>query len=342
MLTRSPRLIIGMVIACFLFTQPAIAHENQGYSHDAEAKTSNPDWMAALKDSTLVSQISFPGTHDTMSFYGGDIAQTQTMPLAAQLQSGVRVLDIRCRHIADIFAIHHGIVFQEVFFGDVLNMARDFLKDHPGEAVLMRVKEEYDPEKNTRTFEETFRDYYWANWKSLFWQPTSDNPTLGEIRGKVVVLQNFSASQKYGINYNSFSTQDEYHLDTNWDLYDKWTAVVKQLTAANQGSSSTKYMNYLSGSGGSFPYFVASGHSSPGTSAPRLATGRTTPGWKDSWPDFPRVNCFIGICTIAFEGTDVLTYEHLNKYNRVGTIMADFPGPGLIKRIIDLNKSFSK
>src|SRR5207302_1134087 len=97
-----------------------------------------------------------PGTHDTMAFYGGDAAQTQTMSLANQLESGVRVLDIRCRHIADVFAIHHGVVFQKVFFGDVLNDVIAFLKKNPSETVLMRVKEEYEPAENTRTFEETF------------------------------------------------------------------------------------------------------------------------------------------------------------------------------------------
>jgi 1-phosphatidylinositol phosphodiesterase len=258
------------------------------------------------------------------------------------LESGVRVLDIRCRHIEDIFAIHHGPFFQNTFFGDVLNITTKFLHDHPGETVLMRVKEEYNPEKNTRTFEETFRDYYWKDWNASFWKPTSDNPRLGDIRGKIVVLQNFPAGTKYGINYDSFSTQDDYVLDTNWDLYDKWTKVKDYLDKANTGDTNTKYMNYLTGSTGSFPYFVVSGHSSPQTGAPRLMTGRTTPGWKDSWPDFPRVNCFIGICSIAFEGTDVLTYERLDNYTRVGVLMADFPGPGLIERIISRNNSLKK
>jgi 1-phosphatidylinositol phosphodiesterase len=337
------RSAVGISLLCALLVGVASAHDNPGYSHDAEGKTSNPDWMAGLKDDTLLSQLSMPGTHDTMSFYGGDITQTQSMPLPTQLESGVRVLDIRCRHIADVFAIHHGVVFQNVFFGDVLNMGIDFLKKHPGESVLMRVKEEYEPENNTRTFEQTFADYYWKTWREWFWTPTSDNPKLGEIRGKIVVLQDFAASEKFGIAYNGFSIQDEYHLVTNWDLYSKWEEVTNQLKLANGGSSSVKYMNYLSGSGGSFPYFVASGHSSPQTGAPRLMTGRTTPGWKDSWPDFPRVNCFIGICSIAFEGTNILTYERLGKdYMRVGTIMADFPGPGLIEQTIKLNKPYSK
>ena len=318
-----------------------LTHSHSGYSHDKEAKTSNPKWMEKIPDTTKVSQLSIPGTHDTMAFYGGDAVQCQTMSLENQLESGVRVLDIRCRHIADVFAIHHGAFFQNTFFGDVLNIAIDFLQKNPSETVMMRVKEEYKPENNTRTFEETFRDGYWNSYKKYCWQPsgTDNNPSLGELRGKIVILQNFSAAETYGIEYDSFSIQDEYNLGTNWDLYSKWEEVKKQLAKANSGSSGVKYMNYLSGSGGSFPYFVASGHSSPGTNAPRLATGRTTPGWKNSWPDFPRVNCFLGICTIAFEGTNILTTNWIDSAynNHVGIVMSDFPGPGLINNIIRLN-----
>lgn len=334
--------VINLILILSLI-EVSHAHNNRGYSHDAGAKTSNSSWMTSIKDDTLLSELSLPGTHDTMAFYGGDSAQTQTMSLPNQLESGIRVLDIRCRHIENVFAIHHGLVFQKTFFGDVLNTVVDFLKKNPGETVLMRVKEEYTPAKNTQSFEETFSQKYWDVYKAYMWQGTSGNPALSDLRGKIVILQDFSASKTYGISYSSFSIQDDYKLKTNWDLYDKWLKVKKQLAAANSGSSATKYMNYLSGSGGSFPYFVASGHSSPGTSAPRLATGRTTPGWK-SWKDFPRINCVLGICTIAFEGTNVLTYERLSKdyKTRVGIIMADFPGPGLIDRTIELNNRFKK
>jgi len=59
------------------------------------------------------------------------------------------------------------------------------------------------------------------------------------------------------------------------------------------------------------------------------------------YPDFPRVDCILGICTIAFEGTNILTYNLLKKVRSlryVGLIMVDFPGDGLIQAVIDLNK----
>jgi len=342
-LRMDPVLKIIMLALSVLSSAIALAHGNPAYSHDGGVKTSNPRWMTALKDDTLLSSLSLPGTHDTMAFYGGDAAQAQAMSLANQLESGIRVLDIRCRHIQDVFAIHHGMVFQKVYLGDVLNTVIAFLNKNPGETVFMRVKEEYNPENNKLTFEQVFRDRYWTPNINYFWQGTSDDPKLADVRGKIVVLQNFSADQRYGISYSSFTTQDDYKLNTNWDLYDKWTKVKTQLGKANQDTGTARYINFLSASTGSFPYFVASGHSSPGSSASRLATGKTTPGWK-SWKDFPRVDCALGICTIAFEGTNILAYERLGKdYKaRVGILMADFPGPGLIERTIELNNRFKK
>jgi 1-phosphatidylinositol phosphodiesterase len=303
--------------------------------------------MTFLKDDVLLSELSIPGTHDTMSFFGGHAVETQTLRLPGQLEAGIRVLDIRCRHMNDEFRIYHGHVSQRRLFHEVLDMVIEFLRQNPGETVLMRVKEEYNPSGITRTFQQTFHLRYWERYKDHMWQGTSVNPTLGEMRGKIVILQDFdreaSINPRYGIPYNSFNIQDDFKLRTNWDLYDKWLKVQAHLVAADRGGRETKYMNYLSGSGGSFPYFVVSGHSDPATGAPRLATGRTTPAFRRSWPDFPRVSCFIGICTIAFEGTNVLTSNRLGNYrNRVGTIMTDFPGPLLIEQLIAINNRFRK
>lgn len=61
-----------------------------------------------------------------------------------------------------------------------------------------------------------------------------------------------------------------------------------------------------------------------------------------------RVNCVGVYCTIAFEGTNILTYEFvaspstanglsLSSFAYVGIVVADFPGQGLIDILIGLN-----
>lgn len=320
-----------------------LAQQRLGYSHDSEIKASNPDWMARLQDSRRLSELSIPGTHDTMSFYGGDIGQTQSLPFADQLRSGIRAIDIRCKHIKDELPIYHGI-FQYAYLSDVLATVADFLKLHPGETVIMRISDVGDGGGNTQTFEKTFATSYYDPNKDMFWQGSGTNPSLGEMRGKIVVLQDFSSDKSYGIPYSStvFKIQDDWEIGSNWDLYDKWEKVKSHARSAISGNPQQGYINYLSAASGSFPYFIASGNSSPQTDAPWLLTGRTTiGGWKDSWPDFPRISCLGSWCSIAFLGTNQLLYPRLAKggelNGRVGIVMSDFPGPGLINGIIGCN-----
>src|SRR5678815_1492326 len=124
-------------------------------------QTEYRNWMRWVPDSTPLSILSLPGTHDTMSRYGGPLAQTQSLPLAAQLRAGIRSIDIRARHIEDRFAIHHGIVFQQAMFGDVLNVCNDFLTENPTETILLWLSADGVPESvdNTRLYYETFQWY---------------------------------------------------------------------------------------------------------------------------------------------------------------------------------------
>lgn len=333
-----------MVLFIVLFSGIVDAHYDDAYNHSSSVSVQNKDWMKRLADQKKIGEISIPGTHDSASFYGGDIVQTQSMSITEQLNAGVRFLDIRLRHINDVFAIHHGPVFQKQFFGDILNQVSDFLKQNPSEFVLMRVKDEYTEENITRTFQDTFSDYI-SKYPDVIFNPAGDSyfPSVYEVRGKIVFLDQIPTTGKYppfGIKYNNlnFNIQDDYKVSTNWDLYGKWEKVKDFLQDSADGNR-RETINYLSASGGSFPYFIASGHSSPGNSAARLSTGLTTPGWNSSYPDFPRVDCFLGICTIAFEGTNILTKNWIlnNKPVYTGIVVADFIGAGLIDAVISSN-----
>lgn len=344
------------------FNANAAAIDTAAYSHDATNGASNPRWMTGLPDTLKLSELSLPGTHDTMAHYGGDSVQTQSMDLSEQLNAGIRVLDIRCWHINNQFVISHGIVPQNASFADVLDTVDAFLAANPGETVIMRVKEENSGINNTRSFEDTYNAIV-GKYPDLFWEPNgSSNPTLANMRGKAVLIQNFAGTLQ-GISYsgitNQGTVQDYYTMTSNWDLYNKWTKVKSNIMSASSGDTSKIYINFLSASTGSFPYFVASGHSSPQTNAPLLLTGLTTLTSPNTYPDFPRVSCLGSLCSIAFLGTNQLSskfiadlktnyltinrmYQTMNMSfrlsKRIGIIMADFPGKNLINNIIAMNK----
>ena len=325
-----------------LVSPASYAHYDTAYWNDGTLAQNKPSWMASLDDSRRLSELSLPGTHDTMAhksnLLGLDITRTQTMNLQQQLQSGIRVLDIRLYYnSSNEFTIHHGSVYTGYNFDDVMTTVKQFLAENPSEVVLMRLKQEQSSASNAEM--KTLFDRYYDQYNEVFYQGGSQNPTVGETRGKCVILSDVLSLNQYGINYRNLKVQDNYHLNTNWDLYSKWEKVKEHIIKANNSDSSDIYMNYLNGSGGSFPYFVASGHSSPGTSASRLATGLTEPGFSSYYPDFPRVARLGVFATIAFEGTNTLTADYLtnNNISYCGIIMADFPGERLINSVINRN-----
>ncbi len=344
---RAQRLGVSLALFCFLVATPCVsmAHNDGAYSHDSANVASNADWMRDIPGSYKVNQISIPGTHDSGAFYGGDSTQTQSMSITKQLVSGIRFLDIRLKSVGNNqLQLYHGIVSQQAKFDSVLNEVTVFLKQHPTEVVFMRVKNETNNDPSPNVFQTAFLAYY-KQYSAYFWSGGEENPKLGDVRGKIVVFSD-GPTGDVGTSYHQLDKQDYYALTSNWDLYNKWEKVKAHIQRAATATDGRIYLNYLSGSTGSFPYFVASGHSSPATGAARLSTGRTTPGWKDSYPDFPRVNCFIGICTIAFEGINTLTAALLQvtnaiptmRYKNVGIIVADFPGASLINAVIAVNR----
>ena len=187
-------------------------------------------------------------------------------------------------------------------FGDVLNTMIQFLQTNKKETLFVRVKEEHFAENCDKSFEDIFEEYY-KRYSSYITIPNDSNPKLGTLRGKIVFLQNFvSRNRQYGLSYKNFNIQDKHSVSTNWDLYSKWESVKEHFKKTSDHPNSGVYINYLSASGGSFPYFIASGHSNPATGASRLATGRTTPGWQESYPDFPGSGLIDAIIKVSLRG----------------------------------------
>lgn len=222
---------------------------------------SGNNWMSAIDSSRLLSDLTIPGTHDSMAFYEpvAGTAKCQSMPLNDQLYAGVRFLDIRCRHYGDSFTIHHGSIYQKANFDDVLNVVIAFLDRNPSEAVIMSVKEEHTPANNTRSFEQTFDSYVQKNPGK--WNFSEHIPTLGEARGKITLFRRYGGSPR-GLNAaNGWADKATFSMGASIRVQDnyavsstntKWNQIKSLLDEAYSGSPSTLYVNFTSGVGSIF------------------------------------------------------------------------------------------
>ena len=107
--------------------------------------------MKTIPDNTRLSQMSIPGTHNTMTahdsgFFGAcqerysslplfENCLTQEWHLKEQLQHGIRFIDIRIEECGTKFCINHGPVYLDVTLEEVFTILFQFLKQHPTETV---------------------------------------------------------------------------------------------------------------------------------------------------------------------------------------------------------------
>uniref|UniRef100_A0AAZ3Q235 Phosphatidylinositol-specific phospholipase C X domain-containing protein n=1 Tax=Oncorhynchus tshawytscha TaxID=74940 RepID=A0AAZ3Q235_ONCTS len=221
------------------------AIQRPDYDDTAAPEFLNPSWMADLPDSRPLSEVTMPGTHNTMAIYGGALAECQSWSLASQLRAGVRFLDVRVRHVRGNLTIHHGVSYQRAHFGDVLEGVADFLREYPSEMVLMRLKEE---------FSETFDIYgavvsyihLYADW-DLLWHSRL-MPTVGQARGKLIVLQDFGGPD-LGMRYSSLDIADDWKVPTLLHVAEKWQSVHEHLETAHVGNKAYIFLTYGSGAG---------------------------------------------------------------------------------------------
>jgi 1-phosphatidylinositol phosphodiesterase len=249
-------------------------------------------------------------------------ASCQNWDLATQLQHGIRYVDIRCRHIQDVFAIQHENIYVGFNFGKgVRDVCVDFLQANPSECIVMQIKHEYTDADNSLTFQQVF-DGYTQGLESFFY--TDDHiPTLGEVRGKIVVVRRFDLDSSdprglspdpwqdnatFDVQYAATNPPNEtvtFHIQDQYNLNDsttgiKWLSVKALLDRATVDASDAWYINFASGSGLAnvlFPDGVAAAIN-------------------------PQLYDYLGGAPFAA---------------RPGTLMLDFPDDNMIRRIIKLN-----
>ncbi|XP_017570824.1 1-phosphatidylinositol phosphodiesterase [Pygocentrus nattereri] len=287
--------IVGIILGVACSGHGAIQHPH--YDDTPTPEFLNPSWMVDILENQSLSEVTMPGTHNTMALYGGSLAQCNSWPLASQLQAGIRFLDIRVRHIRGNLTIHHGISYQWAHFGDVLEGIASFLKQHPTETVLMRLREELSETGDIYGAVVRYVHQY-AHW-DLLWHSRL-MPTMGEARGKLIVLQDFPGPD-LGMRYRSLDISDYWKVSSLQpeQVDKKWTHVYTHLEEAVVGNKARMFLTYASG---------ASILAHPNALAKRIN---------------PRLYDYLS--------------GHAGQRKRFGIITMDFPGAMLVKTIIDFN-----
>ena len=261
----------------------------------------NADWMSKLPDSRMISDMSIPGTHDTMTYttkqVGSGWVWCQSWPLRVQLNMGVRFLDLRCRHFRNSLPLHHDSFFLDTHFDKVLSEIVMFLRDHPSEVVIANVQEEYKPEENSPniSFDDTVKSYL-GEVDSYVYKYMGDIPTLRELRGKMIIMSNKEYATSPFLPWSTFN------ISNDWDNVatdTKWSGVKNHLDRA-RGASRHDY--FLSFSSHTYKWFV--------------------------W--YSRAN-------VARSMNPILHSYVSTTDGRLGMIAIDYPGPKLIKDIIGHN-----
>lgn len=172
---------------------------------DRVAKGVDIAWMDDIRDDVLLSNINIPGTHDsaTANVYGSfnedfNFVACQKYFIDEQLIAGIRAFDIRCDLEGETVVLSHSSFnCYEKDHGDTVNTYKtldgimklfsEFLKDNPSETVIILVKRDHgDESKMHKKMYNIIKKY-----TDVLYDWSSDSPTLGEVRGKIVLMSRF-------------------------------------------------------------------------------------------------------------------------------------------------------
>ena len=182
-----------------------------------------PCWMKYVDNSKFLDELSIPGTHDSGTCSVDNDTEPQSSQakcqqdyIPTQLLEGIRYFDIRLGKNDENGdpGIDHGACYllkkdgTFMHLSDVIGYFKTFLNENPTEALIMLVSRgngEATNESLTTAFGKVLDEN-----PDLFYT-SSRIPTLGEVRGKIVLLRRF------GLAGNSVSSHT-WGLDlTQWD-----------------------------------------------------------------------------------------------------------------------------
>lgn len=201
-------MVFGGILAVMLLAVAALFVIPLTERVDATPVAGSADWMARLPDDVPLGELSIPGTHDAGTQYVqlGFFSKCQARSVGQQLEDGFRYLDIRLAVSGDGLSLNHGFCecrtgaapwSGRLMLEDVLEDCYAFLSSHPTEAVIFAVKQEHGDE-SVAEFQRILDRYIQADIER--WYLDSELPSLGEARGRLVLLRRYDDEAGLGTN----------------------------------------------------------------------------------------------------------------------------------------------
>ena len=188
-----------------------------------------PCWMKYVDGNKYLDELSIPGTHDSGTCSVDNDTEPQSSQvkcqqdyIPTQLLEGIRYFDIRLGK-GDDPGIDHGIFYllkkdgNYLHLSDVIGYFKTFLNENPSEALIMlasRGNDEATDESITTAFAKVMADN-----PKLFYT-SSRVPTLGEVRGKIVLLRRFGlagdsvSGHTWGLDLTEWDDKIKAHSDS--------------------------------------------------------------------------------------------------------------------------------
>lgn len=159
-------------------------------------------WMKEMADSTPLSGLSIPGTHNSPTHHKAlPSVRCQAVSPKEQLANGVRFFDIRVQPEKPEDPNHEGLILVHgvfpisltgpKYFRKLVNDVRTFLDENPSETLIMSVKREGTGSATDEQLSQILRTHYTAG-HTEHWFTEPRIPNLGEARGKIVLMRRFA------------------------------------------------------------------------------------------------------------------------------------------------------
>lgn len=188
-------------------------------------------WMGYISDDTYISELSIPGTNNSCSRYvfWGFGNRCQDTDISEQLEDGYRYLDLdvapdsssngdSIKMVNGTTDCHtDGNLFSDtIHFADVTADIYQFLQNHPNEAIIVNLS--IEDTDNEETIHNLIDAEIAAN--SDYWYTAEQIPTLGEVRGKIVLARGYDdAGHLEGLNMVWQKQDNTTPVDIPYDLY---------------------------------------------------------------------------------------------------------------------------